>query len=103
MPRKTTATKTKPSAPIPAASPSPARIDNPDDQPKELPLPAVAPGDIVQLKCTKLLYEVLSVYSTNAIAHTHDASLTEEWAELRRQDDGQTAKWKVCQLEKMEG
>lgn len=99
MPRKTTATKTTSSTFIPATSPSPA----PDNQHEELPLPVVVPGNVVQLKGTKLLYRVTAVYSTNAIAHTHDASLAEEWAELRRQDDGQTAKWKVCQLEKVEG
>jgi hypothetical protein len=57
---------------------------------------------MVRLKCTKLLYKVLAVYSTNAIAHTNAPEWTEEWAALKRQDDGQTASWKVCQLEKVE-
>jgi hypothetical protein len=99
MPRKTTTTKAKPANSTVPAPPSPI----PDEKPEELPLPAVAPGDIVRLKCTKLLYKVLAVYSTNAIAHTHDPSLAEEWARLSRESDGQTAHWKVIQLEKVEG
>jgi hypothetical protein len=102
MPRKTTAIKTKPAKPANSTVPAPPS-PTPDEQPEELPLPAVAPCDIVRLKCCpKLLYKVLAVYSTNAIAHTHDPSLAEEWATLKRQDDGQTASWKVMQLEKVE-
>jgi hypothetical protein len=105
MPRKTTAkptaTKPAPAKPTQAANPSPAQEDQ-DEQPKEPALPHVSPGDVVRLKFTKLTYKVLAVYSTNAIAHSHDQSLAEEWATLRRQDDGQTASWKVMQLEKVE-
>jgi hypothetical protein len=98
MPRKTTTTKTKPINFTLPKSPS----STSDEQLEKLPLPAVAPGDIVRLKCCpKLLYQVLAVYSTNAIAHTHDPSLAEEWARLSRESDGQTAHWKVCQLEKV--
>jgi hypothetical protein len=101
MPRKTTATKPAPAKPTQAASLSPEQEDQ-DKQPKEPALPHVSPGEVVRLKFTKLTYEVLAVYSTNAIAHSHDPSLAEEWAELKRQDDGQTASWKVMQLEKVE-
>jgi hypothetical protein len=105
MPRKTTAkptaTKPAPAKPAQAANPSPAQDDQ-SEQPKEPALPHVSPGEVVRLKFTKLTYEVLAVYSTNAIAHSHDPSLTEEWATLRRQDGKQTAHWKVCQLEKVE-
>lgn len=101
MPRKSTAKPTTPkpapAKPTQAANPSPDQ----DEQPKEPALPSVSPGEVVRLKFTKLTYEVLAVYSTNAIAHTHDSSLAEEWAKLRR-GDGQTAYWKVCQLEKVE-
>lgn len=103
MPRKATAITTHASH-VRAASPSPAPLSpTPDGQPEGLPLPAVALGEVVRLKGTKLLYKVIAVYSTNAIAHAHDASLAEEWATLMRQDDGQAAKWKVIQLEKVEG
>lgn len=104
MPRKTTATKTTHASHTRAGDGVAAPLSpTPGGQPEDLPLPAVAPSDVVRLKGTTLLYEVIAVYSTNAIAHTHDASLAEGWAELRRQDDGQTAKWKVIQLEKVEG
>jgi hypothetical protein len=99
MPRKTTP-KPAPIKPTQAANLSPAQDDQ-DEQSKEPALPHVSPGEVVRLKFTKLTYEVLAVYSTNAIAHSHDPSLAEEWAELKR-GDGQIAKWKVCQLEKVE-
>jgi hypothetical protein len=107
MPRKTTAkptaAKPAPAKPTQEANPSPAQDDQ-EEQPKEPALPHVSPGEVVRLKFTKLTYEVLAVYSTNAIAiaHSHDPSLAEEWASLRRRGDGQTAYWKVCQLEKVE-
>ena len=56
----------------------------------------LTPKTAVRLKNTSLTYTVIRTYKT----HADDPKWEEEWAELMTHD-GQTAYWKVSQLEEV--